>query len=504
MAVGVMTGCGQRDTSDSKAGQETTTDEKHLNIAYHSEISELDPGNSSWDVTRIGVGERLFKITDDLEVEPWLVDSYERVDDLTWEFHLKEGIQFSNGKEMTGEAVKKCLERTIDMNARAVTMLNIASIEADGQKLTVETNDINAALPNNMADLVGTVLDVDTLGRDDTYPVGTGPFVIESKESDKMELVANSNYWGGKPKLDSVTIKYITDGNAQAMALDNGEVDLAFQMPSENIEQFRDNDNFDLTEQTGSRSQFIHFNLENEFLSDINVRKAICMSIDRETFAEVINKGNSHAATAIFPVSFAYGNVSDGIEYNPDEAKKLLEDSGYGDSDKDGILDKDGRPLSFRILTYGTHGSLLPTFCEAIQASLKDLGIELDIQVNDYEPHVNALESGNFDLALSSYIMAPVADPQYFADITLKTGADYNYGHYSNSKVDELIAQLDKEFDGEQRSQLAMEIQEEVGKDSVFFTLGHLKYQIIAAKNVSGYSTQATELYLLSQDTDIQ
>lgn len=92
MAVGVMTGCGQKDTSDSKAGQETTTDEKHLNIAYHSEISELDPGNSSWDVTRIGVGERLFKITDDLEVEPWLVDSYERVDDLTWEFHLKEGI----------------------------------------------------------------------------------------------------------------------------------------------------------------------------------------------------------------------------------------------------------------------------------------------------------------------------------------------------------------------------------------------------------------------------
>ena len=169
------------------------------------------------------------------------------------------------------------------------------------------------------------------------------------------------------------------------MALDNGEVDLAFQLPSENIEQFRDNDRFTLTEQTGSRSQFIHFNLENEFLSDINVRKAICMAIDRKTLADVVNKGNSQAATAIFPVSFEYGQVG-GIEYDLEGAKELLKKAGYTDSDDDGILDKDGKPLSFGILTYGTHGSLLPTFCEAIQASLKELGIGLDIQVNDYEP----------------------------------------------------------------------------------------------------------------------
>ncbi|MGI6006947.1 MAG: ABC transporter substrate-binding protein [Ruminococcus sp.] len=501
----IFSGCGQSGSDNSSNGSSSAgaNEEKHLNIAYHSEISELDPGNSSWDVTRIGVGERLFRINDDLKVEPWLVESYERVDDLTWKMTLKDGIEFSNGKEMDGETVKECLERTIEMNQRAVTMLNIASIEAEGQTLTIKTNDINAALPNNMADCVCTILDVDTLGKEDIFPVGTGPFVIESMGSEQMELTANDNYWDGEPKLDSVTIKYITDGNAQAMALDNGEVDLVFQLPSENIDQFRDNENFVLTEQTGSRSQFIHFNLENTFLSDLNVRKAICMAIDRESFADVINKGNSQAATAIFPVSFAYGNV-EGIRYDPDEAQKLLEESGYTDSDGDGIRDKNGEPMSFQILTYGTHGSLLPTFCEAIQASLKELGIELDIQVNDYEPHLEALEAGNFDMALSSYIMAPVADPQYFADIALRTDADYNYGHYSNQTVDDLIMQLDQEFDEAKRTELTEQIQEEVVKDCAFFTLGHLKYQIVAADDVSGYSTQATELYLLNEDTDIE
>ena len=96
-----------------------------------------------------------------------------------------------------------------------------------------------------------------------------------------------------------------------------------------------------------------------------------------------------------------------------------------------------------------------------------------------------------------------VRDPQYFCDIMLKTGADYNYGKYSNEKVDELIAQLDQEFDVAKREELAKEIQAVEVEDCGFFTLGHLKYQIAANNKVSGYSTQATEAYILTKDTDI-
>lgn len=218
-------------------------------------------------------------------------------------------------------------------------MLNIASIEAEGQTLTITTNDVNAALLNNLADLVGTILDVDTLEGENAIPVGTGPFVIASMEEGKMELVANKDYWDGVPKLDSVTIKYILDGNAQAMALDNGEVDLAFQLPTENIIQFMDSDKITVTSNTGSRSQILYFDYTNEFLADHSVREAISSAIDREAFANIINKGNSEAATAIFPVSFSYGKVP-GVSYDVEHAKKLLADAGYTDSDGDGVLDK--------------------------------------------------------------------------------------------------------------------------------------------------------------------
>ena len=139
----------------------------------------------------------------------------------------------------------------------------------------------------------------------------------------------------------------IADGNAQAMALDNGEVDLTFQMPTENVRQFIGNDQFVINKITGSRSQMVYFNLENKFLSDINVRKAISMAVDREALANIVNKGDSEAATAMFPASFSFGKVP-GIACDLEGAKKLLADAGYTDSDGDGILDQDGQSMSFR------------------------------------------------------------------------------------------------------------------------------------------------------------
>ena len=167
------------------------------------------------------------------------------------------------------------------------------------------------------------------------------------------------------------------------------------------------------------------------------------------------------------------------------------------------LLTKDGKPLSFRLITYGAHGSLLPTFAEAMQDALKELGIAIDISLNDYSAHTDLLKSGDFDLAISSNIMAPALDPQYFADILFRTGADYNYGGYSNADVDALVAELDAEFDPARRVELTKKMQEYIVADCGWLMLGHLKFQVVGSARVTGYETQGTELYLLTKDTDI-
>ena len=485
-----------------------TAEPKHLNVGWHGVLKTIDNlTSSSWEPNRLGVVETLTRISPDLELIPWLAESWEHTDELTWVFQIRDGVKFSNGKVCDAEAVKAALLRTAE-TSRSKSMLNIASIDADGLTLTIHTNSVNAALPNNLVDYIAVIWDVEgvaegaSIDADDAIPVGTGPFAITSWDREgKMELAANPYYWGGTPKLDTVTVTVIGDGNAQAMALENGEVDLNFQLPTENVRQFIGNDAFVINKNSGSRSQMVYFNLQNEFLSDLNVRKAITMAIDRSALADIINKGDSQAATAMFPVSFNIGKV-DGIGYDVEGAKKLLADAGFTVG-ADGVLTKNGKPLSLRLITYGTQGSLLPTFAQAMQDALKELGIAIDISLNDYSAHTDLLKSGDFDLAISSNIMAPALDPQYFADILFRTGADYNYGGYSNADVDALVAELDAEFDPARRVELARQMQEYIVQDCGWLMLGHLKFQVVGSARVTGYETQGTELYLLTKDTDI-
>ena len=462
LAASLFAGCGSSKTE--------TAEPKHLNVGWHAALKTIDNlTSSSWGPNRLGVAETLTRISPDLELIPWLAESWEHTDELTWVFQIRDGVKFSTGKVCDAEAVKAALLRTAE-TSRSKSMLNIASIDADGLTLTIHTNSVNAALPNNLVDYIAVIWDVEgvaegaSIDADDAIPVGTGPFAITFWDREgKMEMAANPYYWGGTPKLDTVTFTFIEDGNAQAMALENGEVDLNFQLPTENVRQFIGNDAFVINKNSGSRSQMVYFNLQNEFLSDLNVRKAITMAIDRSALADIINKGDSQAATAMFPVSFNFGKV-DGIGYDVEGAKKLLADAGFTVG-ADGVLTKNGKPLSLRLITYGSHGSLLPTFAEAMQDALKELGIAIDISLNDYSAHTDLLKSGDFDLAINSNIMAPALDPQYFADILFRTGADYNYGGYSNADVDALVAELDAEFDPARRVELAKQMQEYIVAD---------------------------------------
>ena len=112
---------------------------KHLNIGWHAALETLDNVSaSSWEPNRLGIVETLTRISPDLELIPWLAESWEHTDDLTWVFQIREGVKFSNGKDCDAEAVKAALMRTAE-TSRSKSMLNIADIVADGLTLPIKT-----------------------------------------------------------------------------------------------------------------------------------------------------------------------------------------------------------------------------------------------------------------------------------------------------------------------------------------------------------------------------
>lgn len=271
-------------------------------------------------------------------------------------------------------------------------------------------------------------------------------------------------------------------------------------MPGSALELFADTSKYNADGVPGSRGQILYFNYSNPLLQEKAVREAISMAIDKESYASVINKGASVAATGLYPDFMDFG-ADEGYKYDMEAAAKVLDNAGVVDSDGDGIREVNGQNISLRFVTYSTKAEL-PLYANEISSSAAELGIEIKVEV--YESVADQQKTGDFDILMVSMTMCPTGDPQYFANITLKSGASGNYGGYSNAEVDKKIEELEVEFDPEKRIELAKEIQKLVIDDAGFIVIGHNKYYYVMGANVKGLHTNPSEYYLLDKDVYVE
>lgn len=464
----------------------------------------LDPHDnySGWSALRYGVGETLFKYNDNMEVEPWLATDYEYLDEKTVQITLREGVQFSSGRDMDAQAVKECLEHLVEVHDRAPSDLAIDHIEADGLTVTIYTSEPCPALINYLGDPYGAIIDMEYGIRGEggsANVAGTGPYIAESVSPTEITLVKNENYWGGEVNVDKVVVKSFEDAGALTAALQNGDIQGAYGLQYDNYSLF-ENDEYTINSTATSRCFFGQFNFESEVMQDQNVRRAIEMGIDKEGFCDVIMEGRGVAASAAFPDSFSYGNEAvSTVSYDPEGAKALLEESGWTDTDGDGYVDKDGQILTVNWLTYPTRLEQ-PKLAEYAQSTLGSIGIK--VEVNDTADHRTYASNGEFDVYVSSTTTAPTGDPEYFFTSTVV--GSKNYGNYQNDEVTELVSQLHQTFDAEERAQLAIQLQQMILDDDAFFFVSHLYMGIVTKADVSGMAAHPCDYYEITADLDIE
>ena len=262
LIVGI-TGCGSQQRSDETGSSGDEEGQKTFvfgDTTFNAENGEPDINphndNSGWACIRYGVGETLFRFNDEMEMEPWLAESCENVDEYTWKIVLREGISFTSGRVMDAEAVKECLEDLVKNHPRAAENLSIAEITAEDMTLTIRTSIPVPALINYLADPYGCIYDVQAGVTEEGIVQGTGPYRAVSLTTDsEMELVKNENYWNGEPKIDKITVRTISDGDTLTMALQSGEIDAAYGMPNASYPLF-ENDNYTFTSCETSRGFF--------------------------------------------------------------------------------------------------------------------------------------------------------------------------------------------------------------------------------------------------------
>ena len=474
---------------------------------YSEEMGDagLNPHDnySGWSALRYGVGETLFKYNDNMEVEPWLATDYEFVDDTTVKITLRDGVKFSSGRTMDAQAVKECLENLVKVHDRAPSDMKIDYIDADGLTLTIYTTEPCPAIINYLGDPYGAIIDMEygVQGEGGNANVaGTGPYIAEKVTPTQIDLVKNENYWGGDVKVDKVTVKSFSDGSALTAALQTGDIQGTYGLQYDNYALFDGNPEYTINSCATSRCFFGQFNFESEIMQDQNIRKAIEMGIDKEGFCSVIMEGRGLPAKAAFPDSFSYGNEAvETVSYDPEGAKKLLEESGWKDTDGDGCADKDGQKLTIDWLTYPTRLEQ-PKLAEYAQATLKEIGI--DVVVNNTSDHMTYAADGDFDVYVSSTTTAPTGDPEYFFTSTVV--GPKNYGKYENKEVTALTEKLHQAFEPEERAKLATELQQKILDDDGFFFVSHLNMGIVTKSNVKGMAAHPCDYYEITADLDVE
>lgn len=511
LASVLLAGCGNSQSvqNSSASTEQTLSDAKKTmtigDTTFNPENAEpnVNPHEdyAGWACIRYGIGETLIHYSDSMEIEPWLAKEWENIDPYTWKITLQDGVQFSSGRAMDAEAVKQCLEHLIQVHDRAPGDLMIESIEADGQILTIRTSEPRPALLNYLGDPYGCIIDVDA-GFEDGIVAGTGPYIaVECNSGDHLKLVKNENYWNGTPKIDELTIKTISDGSTLAYALQSGEIDAAYGMAYESYPLFQ-NEQYQFSQIATSRAFYCWMNYESPLASDPAVRKAIALGIDKEGFVKTLLDGNGYPGNGVFPFGFAFGGDKVKTEsYDPEEAKKVLEEAGWVDEDGDGIREKDGTRLTIRWLTYPSRQEL-PLLAESAQASLKNIGIEVDINSTADHNKIRK-EPDQWDVYASAMVTAPTGDPEYWFTSCALDSSAVNNGHYHSDQLEELEKQMAAEFDPDIRAELAIQMQQTILDDNAYVFCSFLQMSQISKSNVSNYTAHACDYYQITADLDI-
>ena len=382
------------------------------------------------------------------EIIPALATHWEISDDgLEYTFHLREGVKFHDGTPFDADAVKWNYDRFWNEDAphfypTAKAYLgyytrwvkNVEVIDPMTVKITLTTPNYEflrlGVLSCGQPRMVSPTA-VEKLGNDGFVrnPVGTGPFKFAEIEPNvKTILVRNDDYWGPKPKLDSILFRPLEDPATRVNALEVGEVHIIDEPPFDLIEEMQER-GFVLAINPATVSHyFITLNMKSPKLQDVRVRKAINMAIDRETISRDVNLGASKPAWGMLSEgTYAFDPDFVSYPYDPEGAKKLLAEAGA-----------EGIELEFDIFQYG-YGEVWE---KQIQRDLKKVGIKLNLNKIEWQAYLNKWLAGmpeDIDMNEMGWGMATPYWTGFHTRCDHRPPNGFNGGWYCNEEVDALL-----------------------------------------------------------------
>ncbi|WP_052341168.1 ABC transporter substrate-binding protein [Salinarimonas rosea] len=462
-----------------------------LVVAKTFVAESLDPidGSAGWALISHGIAEGLFTVSREGTVVPLLAERAERRDDGAWIVTLAEGRMYSDGTPVHAEGVAAAQNRTGDRNPAARASAGRLTFTAlDPRTLLVETERPTPILPSILAEWA-----FPAYRQTDAGPVFTGPYAVASFEPGaRIALEPNPHYPGAEARAP-IDLRHVGDGQAMALALASGELDLAFNLPVETLSMLRARDGVTVRSFPVAYQYMMFMNTREGPLADVAVRRAIDRAIDRTTLVAAIRAGRP--ATGAF--AEAYPFAADVVPaLDPEGARRQLEEAGWT-LGADGVRSKDGVRLVLDLVAYPQRPDLV-TLQPVLRAALAEIGIGATTRVTELPNEIAS--SGDFDLLLWAQHTAPAGDPAFFLSLFLGSEGARNYAGWSSGELDALVAALASAEDPAERIRLAREAQAVAAADAPVAHLVTPEWHVGLSGRLAGYEPWGSDNYVIRPD----
>ncbi|MDQ1121514.1 ABC transporter substrate-binding protein [Microbacterium trichothecenolyticum] len=473
-----------------------------LVIARSQDASTLDVnGNvNNWSIwaDESVLDTLLVPSPDGKGVEPSLATSWEVSDDKkTWTFHLRPGVTFSNGQALTSADVKFSIDYARDPKASFGFLdAAIADVTAtDPETVTITTSTPWAPLLADLAGFNNSIFPANFAGQSkDAFwekPIGSGPFMFDSwVKGSSLKLVRNPHYWkSGLPYLDSVTFLNVPEDQTRATMLQSGQAQIDEFPAYSSLATLKATTGVTVDEFPSSNTEYLVMNNERPEFSDPHVRRAISYALDRDAMIKAVLFGHGEAAKSFLNPSLMEFADVDAPTYDVDKAKQELAQSAYPQGFTTTLLVASGK-------------SMYATAAQIIQASLKELGIEVEIQTIDADASGEMQNNANYDMCLT-YFTTDIVDPDEwvtFGAVSPKNGfGNAMNTFYSNPELDALAQRGREEFDPDTRTEIYQQIQQIIADDQPHASLYYTPFEYARSTKVHGFQVYPTGNYTLAE-----
>lgn len=470
-----------------------------ITVGSDVDAGTLDP-RLTRDVTAARVADLIYSglvhLTPALEPVPDLAESWETPDPTTYIFHLREGLVFSDGAPLTADDVVFTYQSLLDPELAAPSralyspITKVEALDAKTVKFTLEApfapllsyldlGIMPKVLAESGADLA-------------LNPVGAGPMkLVKWSRGSEIVLTANDTYWRGAPTVTDLTLKVIGDNSARAQAFEAGDLDV-IQSPlsPQDIQRLAADARFGNVAMPGLGVTYVNFNTKDALLADPAMRRAFGMLIDQDTIVRDIYQSVDEVThSVLLPSSWAYDSTISQPTFDIEGAVKAFNDLGWSDTNSDGILDKDGKPLEVVIATHSEDPNRVQTL-EYMQAVFETAGIKAVPKINDWATFsTNYVQKGEHQIALLGWLN--IVDPDRLLYSTLTTGGSNNWGGYSNPEVDAFLNAGRENLDRGKRAEAYQGAAKVLAQDLPYYIVSAQGYQLFHAKDLP-VTVQAT------------